>query len=197
MNSKECFSLCTASSDGHIALWPLNDILNPKAQSSRGDFNWQDRLSVHQSSIKSMVAIQLSDYSFLITTGGDDGAIGLTRVDHNSLNLASTGSSLLIPKAHAAAINAVEYVTTTVHGGKDPFHRLWFASSGNDQRLKIWEVTFSLGHPEIKNLTIEKKLDLHISIADLSSLASGVNEEGKQVLFAAGIGIESWAFHTP
>lgn len=88
---------CTASTDGHIALWPLDlgfnqqDSNGPKEACWRYDTSlglisvkdslyFTERIQVHQSSINCMTTLSLSDSDVLIATVGDDGALAFIRV---------------------------------------------------------------------------------------------------------------------
>ncbi|KAL8976580.1 MAG: hypothetical protein Q9205_007438, partial [Flavoplaca limonia] len=129
--------LCTASSDGHIAFWPMADSLR---HISAKRPHVSSTAAVHQNSIKSLVTIPLDPAGLdcLIITGGDDGALGMTRCMLSNVSTRPVTSTLLIPKAHAAAISAVEYLLGTPSKESSQTHV--FVSSGNDQRIKTWIV---------------------------------------------------------
>ncbi|KAL8785882.1 MAG: hypothetical protein Q9213_003114 [Squamulea squamosa] len=131
--------LCTASSDGHIALWSAGQC---SSQFTGNEVRSHYRTPVHQNSIKSMFLIPLdtTSHDYLIVTGGDDGALGITRRALPQVSHQSSTATLLIPKAHAAAINAVEYLSILSSPADQSLQVHVFVSSGNDQRLKTWIV---------------------------------------------------------
>ncbi|KAL8756705.1 MAG: hypothetical protein Q9199_002751 [Rusavskia elegans] len=184
--------LCTASSDGHIAFWPTGGALIQTPAQEIGLFS---AIAIHQNSIKSMFTISLdsADLDCLIITGGDDGALGITRRVVSKASADPITSTLLIPKAHAAAINAVEYLQQVPHS--KPSHTYVFVSSGNDQRLKTWIVRLN-GHDTASNpiegIAVRLHSNQHTSVADVSSLSAITTAESVGVV-VAGIGMECFA----
>ena len=121
--------LCTASTDGHLAFWPLpNPLLSrpndaaaaaadvdvPIKTTTRNpsSLNWTTRTALHQNSIKALDRISISQSESLIVTGGDDGAIAFTRVGIHKLSqeVVFDTASLLIPSAHASAVTGVVFL---------------------------------------------------------------------------------------
>ena len=128
----------------------------------------------------------------LIITGGDDGALAITRRLQSKASVQPTTSTLLIPKAHAAAINAVEYLHEIAHAVDKPLRTHVFVSSGNDQRLKTWVVQVKdpgiPGNP-IEAIAVRLYCNQYASVADASSLSSIITAKGAGVV-VAGIGME-------
>ncbi|KAL8934157.1 MAG: hypothetical protein Q9216_006043 [Gyalolechia sp. 2 TL-2023] len=230
--------LCTASSDGHIAFWPSsssdpNTPQNPIPETNT--LNPSHRHPIHQSSIKCMTSIQLPSQSqsssssqYLIITGGDDGALGITRLvfppasttittdNHRSEppnpspNPQPSLSTLLIPKAHASAINGISSIPTTttttpqhsltpipphtdIDGNTDTQSHHLIATSSNDQQVKLWAVTCDAGIQGTGGITLQLKTSKRTSVADVSavcSMMSGVGSRGEVLVFVAGIGME-------
>ncbi|KAL8670598.1 MAG: hypothetical protein Q9168_004872 [Polycauliona sp. 1 TL-2023] len=180
------------SSDGHIAFWSLKYSLDPP--SAKG-LHISSTAAVHQNSIKTMFAIPLDTTGLdaLIITGGDDGALGITRRVQSESSARPLTSTLLIPKAHAAAVNAVEYLLRIPENQSCQTHV--FVSSGNDQRLKTWVVQIdsrdSSSNP-IESVSVRLHSDQHTSVADLSSLSATPGTKGMGVM-VAGIGMECFA----
>ncbi|KAL8815951.1 MAG: hypothetical protein Q9223_004966, partial [Gallowayella weberi] len=140
-------TLCTASSNGHIVFWPIqNPIKDPPQHPPKTppqNLQYDHNIPIHQNSIKSLFTLPLhpENHDSLIITGGDDGAIGITRRILPNNHPSPITKTLLIPKAHAAAINAVAYLreispSDGLPPGKQQQHV--FVSSGNDQRVKSW-----------------------------------------------------------
>ena len=174
----------TCATDGRLALWrldglkesPINhwrDIRAPTAHHTNQNHSkdlvaesTQLKLSlwassrVHKSCIKSMAFQKLSDRSLLVATGGDDNAVGITIVTapYESWigEMGPRLTTLLIPKAHAAAINDLillrdfqedksqELIHTSSTGEQaSAIDTIQFIllSASNDQRLKKWIIS--------------------------------------------------------
>ena len=102
-------------------------------------------------------------------------------------------STLLIPKAHAAAINAVEYLFGTPSNKSSQTHV--FVSSGNDQRIKTWIVqvaTHDTPSNPTEGLSVRLHSNQHTSVADVSSLSAITTAKGVGVV-VVGIGMECFA----
>jgi hypothetical protein len=146
----------TASTDGHLALWPvpgehywLPTFCESPAREKRGLEPHRHR--IHQNSIKVMFTVSLPSKSGqkdqIVITGGDDNALGLTLMrTHTSGGGDATPSrpitsfqTLLIPKAHAAAITAM--CLCTLSSSLSQEFRIRFLSTGNDQHVKLWSVS--------------------------------------------------------
>ena len=195
--------LCTASSNGHLALWHHSN-LPDKA------FTILQQHAVHQSSIKSLLTINLFDTarlapndaerqtpahkSLLIIAGGDDQALALTRLTYTpTIDEDSKAhptfylTTLLIPNAHASAITGIAALDKSEENGS---YR--FATVGNDQRLKIWGLIFDGTKDGIEAVRIRKIRDVYTGVADASSLEGYEDQAGVWRVLAAGIGMESW-----
>ena len=133
----DSFHLCTGSTDGHLAFWPLqfsskilNTENNPQTHSTPSTSfssssspsseyptspTYTHRLRVHQNSIKALIIIPLAPSKALLITGGDDGAIALTilhlsHLEPRSKTPLDPNSTLHVPKAHASAVTALAYL---------------------------------------------------------------------------------------
>ncbi|CAL8576721.1 hypothetical protein XPA_002587 [Xanthoria parietina] len=184
--------LCTASSDGHIAFWSIQHSFDHLPVQG---LQLSSTVAVHQNSIKSMFTISLDNLGFdcLIITGGDDGALGITRRVVSKASADPITSTLLIPKAHAAAINAVEYLHEIPQTKPSQTHV--FVSSGNDQRLKTWIVqvnNHSTSSNLIEDVVVRLQSNQHTSVADVSSLSAITTAKGVGAV-VAGIGMECFA----
>lgn len=148
----------TASTDGHLALWSvpgerywLPAFCGSPALGKRGLEPQRHR--VHQNSIKVMFTVSLPSKSGqrdqIVVTGGDDNALGLTLMrTHTSGGDTTPGrpitsfQTLLIPKAHAAAVTAMCLCAASFSLSQE--FRIRFLSTGNDQRVKLWSVSVYL-----------------------------------------------------
>ena len=210
---------CTASTDGYLALWPLNleiklEELNGSVEAaSRYDtslgliilgnsLSFSERVQVHQSSVNCVSTINLSKTDVLVATVGDDGAMAIWRLQgmtvnestsptgHPSKRLAIQHSIIIVPKAHASTIDALIYLDSMTDR-TDHESSYQFATCGKDQRLKIWKVTASLEHVGIHGFTIIKEQDIYSRIADASTLACSImNDQSSHCVVVAGIGME-------
>jgi WD repeat-containing protein 6 len=143
----------TASTNGAVAVWPDLD-------HGVGDQNSPARLShtaehhVHQNAIIALQLVRVAPEYLLMLTGGDDNAFGITlvlEIDSNSMLCENTGGAirpptprfrtLLIPRAHAAAITALEILESQ---NEPDLAILTVVSTGNDQRLKTWRIAINL-----------------------------------------------------
>ncbi|KAL8714537.1 MAG: hypothetical protein Q9220_001485 [cf. Caloplaca sp. 1 TL-2023] len=154
---------------------------------------YNSRILIHQSSIKSMAFIQIDPNHVLLVTDGDDGAVGITRIEYTG-NSAERPlcSTLLIPKAHAAAVNAVASFPYPRNGQGEVASRVYmFASSGNDQKIKIWAVRLDGEHSGVQGMDVRLVDTRDTSVADVSAL-DVLRFSGTTVkVVVAGIGLES------
>lgn len=135
----------------------------------------------------------------LLVTGGDDNALALTLLedrqqqiitstsgpiervharpaaphDRSGLQPDISASTLIIPRAHAASITAVQLLSTNASKSHvADSHRLRFRvlSTGNDQRLKLWYVEVDAEDPSIETLDVKRMADYFTPIADIGSI---------------------------
>lgn len=196
---------------------PQNDDISTSTEDA-SILAWQSRTKIHQSSIKTMCSLPISPSTFIIVTGGDDGALGFTRVTYSFNNSSLSDNSqqllscsvLLIPNAHAAAVTAVAYLgpspqarypsTTENENADSQIQQRNFATTGPDQKLQLWRVSFDLAQPGVEGLRVEKGQWVNTAVADAACLeVIGWEMEGRDPLriLVAGIGLEvrklSWA----
>ena len=137
-----------------------------------------------------MSLLRLSKDYVIIVTGGDDNAIALTiisaRADTTDMAQFST---LLIPRAHAAAVTAIQHLESH----DDVPGSFLILSTGNDQRLKSWRVRVvdeSLG---AKGIEVAKASSESSAIADASCMEIlSKGGLGGMRIVVAGIGMETW-----
>ena len=207
--------LCTASTDGHVAFWRFPNPLLPSCHDNddhlpttttttttrHPPLHYTTRTAIHQNSVKALDRVSISPLETLIVTGGDDGAIALTRVGIRKESEMGFGTArLLIPRAHTSAVTGVVFLGEKSdrrggnHNAKKGFG---LASVGNDQRLKIWEVTVGL---EKEGVDVGRVADVYTSVADASSLGTyrdDADDDGQRWLLVAGIGVERWRIGDP
>lgn len=191
---QDTIRLLTASTDGHIAFWKTL-----KAQENRtGNLQWLHRQRIHQNAILALCSCNLSDQSLLLITGGDDNAIGITRVVDDQEGSGSGSSrrscrTLLISRAHAAAVTALCTVKVEArYGGKAV--RLWLVSASIDQRVKLWNVDVDMDREGINGLNVKLVTNVFTSVADVSSMeVMPLGSDGAQKgVLVCGVGMDVW-----
>ncbi|KAG9249082.1 WD repeat protein-like protein [Calycina marina] len=150
--NSEHLTIMTAATDGRLVLWhvrisEVHTLSETMLQISSH--------KVHQSTVKCLDLINISQDSFVVVTGGDDNALGITT--YNSFNFISQPETILVRSAHAAAITGLCITSYS----KDI---LCIVSSSNDQRVKEWE--FNVATSQVKKVG-----DLFTSIADVGDVA--------------------------
>ncbi|KAK2749895.1 hypothetical protein FQN57_005312 [Myotisia sp. PD_48] len=209
--TKSNLYLITGSTDGYLVIWDLRELvgsyftlvdgniqlksndLNPVATIS---LKWQDRRSVHQSSIKAMCIYSVSRTEIFIITGGDDNCLSFSTLNFSDIPRASNSvqsfSSSSYPEAHASAINDVSLIKSNERDGT---LQLTVASSGNDQRAKIWNVSLNPKSEDDDKSSVQISLlhDVYTAVSDLSAMELyRTNRSGLQQnhLALCGVGME-------
>lgn len=208
--SSELF-LCTAGTDGHLAFWGLRAVLelceshHPEhsstmlnggfqSRNSPGEISWQTSFQIHQNSIKGLSHISITSEEALVVTCGDDQSLAFIHIAMRAAisdNTRLIPAVLLVPGAHASAITAVTYLSSEDEGSGKVYS---FASVGNDQRLRVWQVIDNISEETVERFTIQKQRDEHTSIADAASLSTmSIRGTDSIRLCIAGIGMETWS----
>jgi WD40 repeat protein len=152
---------------------------------------------VHQNNISALDTLRLSNLD-IILTGGDDNALGITlRFSHDE-STQSRFQTLLIPKAHTAAVTGLRTIS---HSSTTAEHSIIFVSAGNDQRVKVWLLRIPLSIPKLdagmEYLQISRLRECWTCVADVSNVAllsvrkdeqSGIVREFEAVV--VGVGME-------
>lgn len=138
---------------------------------------------VHQSSILAMDVMPLNSDTYLIATGGDDNALGLTfltslaLVNKEAMNTRESQRrfrTIVIPHAHAAAVTALKI--TKLHHTKSGLS-VALITVGNDQRVKAWNVRVDVQKAALieddrlfEAMRIDRAGTAWTSVADVSGL---------------------------
>jgi WD repeat-containing protein 6 len=151
----ECFPwIVAASTNGALTVWPgfhdYDDLQHgPVVLSPTAEYY------IHQNAILALQTTSIAPEYHLLLTGGDDNAFGITLMyssifEETVSQTVEKGNSLptprirfqtlLIPRAHAAAITALELLESRKEGC---LTILTAASTSNDQRLKVWRITLN------------------------------------------------------
>jgi WD repeat-containing protein 6 len=188
-------SLLTASTDGHVVLWTMQQDASPP-------WSWApvQMVRIHQSCIKSLdILTSGEDAGYTVVTGGDDNGLGLI-----TLHLAfyempggqkrrhyQVSDHTIIERAHAGAINGL--VVWRQDGGQ-----AMAATVSNDQQLKIWNIRPGSTDDHVP-LAMELCCDAYSGVADpgdVELLAHDTDqppEDGPgRTLIIGGVGLEMW-----
>lgn len=210
----------TAATDGHIALWPMGELVKsakpvPEDVAAARDspwltenhvldttMQWQSRHRLHQNTIQSLCCRRLSATCVLVVTGGDDSALCLTIV-RAITGTTTTTTTLAIPSAHAAAISACAILPDLPSSlprtdcgtlGSTAVSVVRVVTAGKDQRVKMWDVSVDLSRDGVEGLEVEKVTEVHTHVADVSCMAvlerDGEGPEGRDRILLCGIGME-------
>jgi len=141
-----------------------------------------------------MASHQHDAWTKLIVSGGDDGSIAIMLLSTTSLTAAYTAAPVLLNRTHASAVTAC---AITKHK-----ERTFIATSGNDQWVRLWEVSICEVGSDIRTPAggaYEKSIsDVHrlgkikTNVADVSSIAvleAHEDAEAARVL-VCGVGME-------
>jgi hypothetical protein len=212
--------LITCATDGHAATWDLTDALShvysiidnslrprsPLLNTEKilpAEIFWQRHHQIHQSSAKSMEIAYQSEVETILVGGGDDNALSISRIQFEPIELPtkSNCATLLIPDAHASAITAIAIIPqSSPLGTHQQVHRFNFtiASSGNDQRLKLWSVSVDLSQDGVDGIEVTPKANEFSAVADISCMNSFIDIDGdeqKKSILLCGVGMDLWSVH--
>ncbi|OJD15249.1 hypothetical protein AJ78_04471 [Emergomyces pasteurianus Ep9510] len=219
-------SLITASTDGHITTWSISESLKGifsiaddslkqltrnKTLTEPWMISWQHQHCIHQSSIRSIEIVSLFEEECLIVAGGDDNAISISRlrIGGGSFDQARNSfSTLSLPQAHASTVSAVSVLErgarlASTDRESHSVPRFLIASSGNDQRLKLWSAELDSTRSGEDGISVSLLQDVYTAVADISSMDSfrrqiddGDRDQQsalKDRLVLCGVGVDLWS----
>lgn len=156
-----------------------------------------------------MTTFAVSEKVDLIITGGDDNALAFSILDRTLLPSTASESggstTTLLHDAHASAINDVTILRTGMRNqevdGENNLE-IQIASSGNDQRLKVWLVQIPLSGEGINTDTgrirVSLREDVYTAVADLSCMGTftpgdtiGDGWDAERMVLC-GVGMDMW-----
>jgi WD40 repeat protein len=188
-------SLLTVGTDGHTAIWPLSsEGTRLTADSTTLTLSWQQPVRIHQSSSKTMASHQHDASTKLIVSGGDDGSIAIMPLSTTSFKKTYAAAPVLLNRTHASAVTACAIMQQQ--------ERTFIVTSGNDQWLRLWEVsvcdqegdiTTPAGNTYDKSISDVRRLGkIKTNVADVSSIAvlEPHQEEGVARVLVCGVGME-------
>ena len=197
----------TTGTDGCIAIWKDNGQhlrTHFEEESLVSNFTLLTCVRLHQSSIKTTSVIQACSTAMVILTGGDDNAVGITLLRRFTGQDTISTSSVLLPRAHAAAVTASTIFLqprSKDNSDAEPTKAFFRAvTSSNDQRLKVWDVVIDLSAHGSEGINVKKAANKPTAVADVSSItvlpslngAVGGNSHWHKRLLVSGVGIEVW-----
>ncbi|KAL9078408.1 MAG: hypothetical protein Q9157_002671 [Trypethelium eluteriae] len=197
-------TLMTAGGDGFLAFWDLHR--RPSSKTTLPYLDQADaqqipqtcglKSVVHQSTIKALAYHPLDEGTILLISGGDDNALGISIIRHSMAKgeisrkqpaseapASSHGrtqvslSTLLVPRAHSAAITAISMVAISHQksvpevSSKDIRKKFHAVTASNDQRIKTWKITIDLSMPGVAGVQVKKLRDESTDVADVASMA--------------------------
>ncbi|KKZ62445.1 hypothetical protein EMCG_03147 [[Emmonsia] crescens] len=225
--SGSVLSLITASTDGHIATWGISESLSDifsladdglkqlpgsKTPTEPRTISWQHQHCIHQSSIKAMEISFPFEGECLIVTGGDDDAISISRLRiEGSVKSDHTGNSfstISLLQAHASAVTAISVLEkrdrlASMNRQDHSVSEFLIASSGNDQRLKLWSAELDSTKSGKDGISVSLLQDVYTAVADMSSMGSfrmHIGEDYKNEqrslkdrIVLCGVGVDLWS----
>jgi WD40 repeat protein len=166
------FEFLTASTDGHIASWKIDQVEKKVL--------WRDRHKGHQNAIHAVATRKLADGSTILVSGGDDNAIAITRACDRR-----PAKTLVVPRAHAAAVTGLTVLA--VKG-----HTYWLVSASIDQRVKVWQVEIDVHRDGVEGVELKLLQDVFTAVADVASLDLCALEDGGMGVLVSGVGMDVW-----
>jgi WD40 repeat protein len=188
--------LVTSATDGHIAFWKEETSSAAKDQTSTStpslsSLSWPQRRRVHQNAILASTTQTLRDGSTLLITASDDNGIALSRLSTES-HAERWCSTLLVPRAHAAAVTALATYRHPKTGSAgsgfgsgsgsafdEQEESFYLLSASIDQRIKLWEIqvdTRAAGQGSgsssgTEGVKVRKVQNVYTSVADVSCMS--------------------------
>ena len=178
-------TILTAGTDGHAALWSM-----PTQEEL---MLYRDPITIHQSSSKVLSYISHPNHGHFIMSGGDDGSLAFFRTC--SIDSASAGwknRPTIVVRTHASAVTACAMIARG--------RRIFVLTSGNDQWVRLWEVsvTDAMSYDKAPcdeqsdSMEIKRLGRVKTSVADVSSMAilTSPNEDDASKVLICGVGME-------
>jgi hypothetical protein len=204
--------LVTTATDGHITLWNELPAANDPTSSSSApsSLSWPHRQKVHQNAILTSTTQTLRDGSTLLVTASDDNGIALSRlpstphVGNPESGAKDIRSTLLIPRAHAAAVTALATYRcrkTSIASSSKQEDSFYLLSASIDQRIKVWEVQVDVTAEQgsgAESVKVRKVQNVYTSVADVSCMSLlRLNEDdgddgGSTGVLVCGVGMNVW-----
>ena len=140
-----------------------------------------------------MKSIRVNEHLVLVVTGGEDNALGVSQIIYNRHSSRPIScSTLIVTRAHACAITAIAvFQECALMDSKRSRYRI--ATSGTDQRLKIWSITVDSTGQNTDSIEVRVTKNVFTSVADVADLDIIEDDADTAMLFVAGVGLDIWA----
>jgi hypothetical protein len=136
-----------------------------------------------------MDSLRLDASTKLIVSGGDDGSIAILLTSTSSATTTYKAAPILLQRTHASAVTACAILTQD--------NRIFLATSGNDQWLRLWVVYIHDNEGDTatkyeKNVDIRRMGKVKTNVADVSSMAvlAAQGNGGNARAVICGVGME-------
>jgi len=207
--------LVTSATDGYIAVWEASRAANSRTSSSSHSRSlaWSRRQKVHQNAILASTTQTLRDDSTLLMTASDDNGIAISHLSRDSKvaagsesnsNAGDACSTLLIPRAHAAAVTALAtHRRQKASSAADEQDTFYLLSASIDQRIKVWEIqidaAIAQGGGGSEGVQVRKVQTVYTSVADVSCMSllrldddDDGDDDGSVGVLVCGVGMDVW-----
>jgi hypothetical protein len=135
--------------------------------------------------------MEVTDSTWLVASGGDDNALGITILNMHDETSEFATSALIVPSAHAAAINAIALIADLDQGSRASTRKIYAVTASNDQVVKLWEVTLDSRKAGTKGISLRTIGRYSSSVADIAGLAVFRKDVQLKIL-VSGVGTEMW-----
>ncbi|KAF2840451.1 WD40 repeat-like protein [Patellaria atrata CBS 101060] len=190
-----------AATDGNLVFWKFPSLIVEGGKASASVSRIPIAMDIffyrkiHQNSIKTLCHHSPNASITVVLTGGDDNAIGISivRWDHFIMDKDQGLHTILIPRAHAAAVNASLIIPIELDNKLQTYHYRGITSS-NDQRLKSWDILVDLSRTGADCIDIMNHTEEFTSIADVSSMdiITETVDSSEVTFVVCGVGMETW-----
>jgi len=232
-SNSDTFPLITTATDGTVSFWNFN--LNASTSSEHDDAATHTTrpvytTKIHQNAVTCSQLMALppkpptstaNDAEYLLITGGDDNALAFTRfalpasihtptAEHDTIPPAITTTTLIMPRAHAAAVRSIAVVSPVFQDATPDAATLsvTITTASNDQTLRTWGITFDTAQPGWEGFDIRRRGKRFTPVADVSGVevmsmgagkdgagdgcgnAGGEDDERGKRLVVCGVGME-------
>ncbi|KAF2021967.1 WD repeat protein-like protein [Aaosphaeria arxii CBS 175.79] len=160
-------TILTAGTDGHAVFWALPESVRGPHENLPADsqkLTWKDPIRIHQNASKTLVSQLLENGHIVVVSGGDDGSLCLQYID---VTTCTARPPIIVNRAHSSAVTACAVASYEVNAS---YQRFYLMTSGNDQWIRVWEVTVNANEGVNHMLDIRRIKRLKTNVADVSSM---------------------------
>ncbi|KAJ3055459.1 WD repeat-containing protein 6 [Rhizophlyctis rosea] len=177
---QDAIVVSSAGTDGRIAIWECNSVLDSPKCVDMGEPIIAERL--HQSGVNGLDVRIAKARTLLVASGGDDNAVAAMTV---SLAVNGNGSWSAVRKATGTVVSAHSSPVSAVRWIRDDI----MLSTSLDQRLNAWAVS---NGEQSGELSLACKKSYFSDIADISDLDVYDADANTIQVAVVGFGMEVW-----